>query len=821
MADDAQALLLQVSCDISSIERQMKRAGIVVDTETTGIEHRFARMKSNVEHSAGSINVAGALDRIFDRSRLAVLDAGAERISVFGSALEELGPAGITAGAGIAALGIALEQAHEATEYAEQLRNTARAIHASTDELQIFRFGLQEAGGDAAGADAALGGFNTVLGQAKEGLRGATQAFHSLGIEPAQVRGFTDFRDALPEVIARINQLRDSSQRSAVEAQLGLTAMAPLIERLGSNADEVKSKLDEMGDAAVGNGQVLSRELIERGAEANEKFNQLTHIIQNDLRAAFIELGPTINGVLQFLVNNLSIIADLIDRISSIENQRGSTLQRELRENEAAMANIPAGPEGNLARQDYQRQHDRLTSAVAINQFRDQTDAVLDHGGQEGGTRSLLPRATHTTTPHGPRGPNPEDVRRRGLDAMAAGQTDLLNAQKAELQAQLGLTDNAGERAVIQGRILDIEHQEREVAERKAIDDLNSQVVRGQISRHDADAAIASRKFAEDRQEQAEVSQRTLQAQEEDFAASQRTLSDNAELVGLGIRARDAQASITGTAQDRAASAVQSFRDQQQIDAANYSEQQHELYDRKAITSATERQRIAAFAAAQKAELAAQQDQQNRQANPLFAYGHPLDGLNTDLQGAAVDGLQAFNTGLVDAITGAKSLGQVFHDVSLQIISDLLKIAIEREITEPLANAIFGSGGKGGGLLSTVLSGLHLGGIPGKAVGTDNWQGGLTWVGESGKELLNLPKGSQIIPGSQVAQMSAGRSGGHTVVQPIFNDFSGAVVTEDLMREANANASRVAAQAGQAAYRQAKRDAPSWVVQRQRERRSA
>ena len=28
--------------------------------------------------------------------------------------------------------------------------------------------------------------------------------------------------------------------------------------------------------------------------------------------------------------------------------------------------------------------------------------------------------------------------------------------------------------------------------------------------------------------------------------------------------------------------------------------------------------------------------------------------------------------------------------------------------------------------------------------GTDNWRGGLTWVGENGPELVNLPKGSQV-----------------------------------------------------------------------------
>lgn len=34
--------------------------------------------------------------------------------------------------------------------------------------------------------------------------------------------------------------------------------------------------------------------------------------------------------------------------------------------------------------------------------------------------------------------------------------------------------------------------------------------------------------------------------------------------------------------------------------------------------------------------------------------------------------------------------------------------------------------------------------IPGYAAGTPNWRGGLTWVGENGPELVNLPQGSQI-----------------------------------------------------------------------------
>lgn len=46
--------------------------------------------------------------------------------------------------------------------------------------------------------------------------------------------------------------------------------------------------------------------------------------------------------------------------------------------------------------------------------------------------------------------------------------------------------------------------------------------------------------------------------------------------------------------------------------------------------------------------------------------------------------------------------------------------------------------------------------IGGNAKGTDNWRGGLTWVGEEGPELVNLPKGAQVIPNDKA--MGGGQS---------------------------------------------------------------
>jgi TP901 family phage tail tape measure protein len=47
------------------------------------------------------------------------------------------------------------------------------------------------------------------------------------------------------------------------------------------------------------------------------------------------------------------------------------------------------------------------------------------------------------------------------------------------------------------------------------------------------------------------------------------------------------------------------------------------------------------------------------------------------------------------------------------------------------------------------------------ANGTNFWRGGLTWVGERGRELVNLPRGAQVIPNAQSERMAGG--GGVTI----------------------------------------------------------
>lgn len=65
------------------------------------------------------------------------------------------------------------------------------------------------------------------------------------------------------------------------------------------------------------------------------------------------------------------------------------------------------------------------------------------------------------------------------------------------------------------------------------------------------------------------------------------------------------------------------------------------------------------------------------------------------------------------------------------------------------------------------------------ADGTDYWKGGLTWVGEEGPELLDLPGGTRIHSNRESAAMVAGRGTGRAAVQTGGPEGGVAVLTLD------------------------------------------
>lgn len=135
--------------------------------------------------------------------------------------------------------------------------------------------------------------------------------------------------------------------------------------------------------------------------------------------------------------------------------------------------------------------------------------------------------------------------------------------------------------------------------------------------------------------------------------------------------------------------------------------------------------------------------------------------MNEAFDDIKIDGLEALNDGLVDAIVNFKSLGDVASSVIRQIIGDLLRLQIQKAIIAPLAGML----GLGGGAISGAVGGLSKQALKLNAFagGTSFAPGGLALVGERGPELVDLPRGSRVIPNHELR----GSSG--TNVSQTFN----------------------------------------------------
>lgn len=148
------------------------------------------------------------------------------------------------------------------------------------------------------------------------------------------------------------------------------------------------------------------------------------------------------------------------------------------------------------------------------------------------------------------------------------------------------------------------------------------------------------------------------------------------------------------------------------------------------------------------AAYARQADELRKAQNELAFQKDLMRGALGDLKSALADGKLEW-----------EELGQVAVNVLDKITDKLLDDVVNAIFEVNRAGSMGGGGGLlgflgglfgGGGFQANTTLGNFLQGIPGFAGGTNNAPGGLALVGENGPELVNLPRGAQVIPNHQI-----------------------------------------------------------------------
>jgi hypothetical protein len=461
-ANDNTALVLQWSVDNAKMLRSFETMVSKIDKHIGDIEGRARRGAKNVEEAFARPNIGKALDKIFDSSRLAVLESGSSRLRIFGSALEPLGALGIGAAAGVAAFGAALDQAHKAVEFADDLFKLAKNAHVTTDELQETQFALRKAGGDASQAAGGLASFNVKLGEASAGVERALRPFKELfgnHFGAADAKRLLDSGHALETVTAAIANLSSEAQKDASVQQFGLEGLKLLIESGPEKMRQFKAE-------ALASGEVMDSALVKRGHELNEELEHLHNKIDVQLKSAFIELGPILVRLASVMADMADYAARIAGAFTPLEGRSSRVLQEELHGLQARQQR--GGVEGVLFRGSDNEHIGRIQAELAKRAKEDKPEPVPK------GTGKLFDQTKHSGTD-------------QTLSFDKAAHDAYENGLKALIAAQAALLLDVAARAEAERRAVDAELHKQTNAQ--GTGDLDLEEKRIRAAKHDAHKA--------------------------------------------------------------------------------------------------------------------------------------------------------------------------------------------------------------------------------------------------------------------------------------------------------------------------------------------
>ncbi|MFZ0267762.1 hypothetical protein [Caulobacter sp.] len=301
MSDEA-ALVVRLEARINAFEQSMNKAVRQSHGAASRIEKAFAASNDNINRRArGSSGfgkvISGSLKEVENQAR-----SLGSRAGPVSGVIEGLGPAGLAAGVGLGALVVALGQARAAMDMADELSDSAAKLNVNVERLQEYRFAVRAAGGELTDADKALAAFNITLGQAQAGYKKPLKVFELLGFTKADLDQVRSGEELLPRIADKIRTLGSTAERAAIIDKLGLTGLKPLLEQ---GADGMQKLIQAQRDLGV----VLSQETIGKAAEAHDKIEALSTVIDTQLKVAFIGLSGPIVEATQNLANFLSWIA--------------------------------------------------------------------------------------------------------------------------------------------------------------------------------------------------------------------------------------------------------------------------------------------------------------------------------------------------------------------------------------------------------------------------------------------------------------------------------------------------------------------------------
>lgn len=725
---------------------------------------------------------------------------------------------GGTLAAGLS-FGVLAAGAKKALDYAAAIGTVAKQLGVTTKELQIFRYAGQQVGVSTAETDKALQQFNVNLGKAAQGSLPLQKAFAAVGvtIEDIKTKSKTEiFGQIADQMLKQGGAARNAAAGNVIFGE-GMSKIIPLL-------DQGSAGMARLGKAAETLGVVLDDKLIQNAAEAKVKVEALQTVLAAQIsgivaaNAASItslanSLAQLTGAILQFFGSNpqgaLAIIGALAGSRFGLpgaaaggiaglfaggrvaKNARDSSNDLGTRSSELRKARQryldskklygggPAGAQDRAkAAAELKRQTALTQSAIAAAKRKPAPIPMLPDLPQ------FLAPALKKTGGSSRKSASPRDDsearNKEFLRQKYEMEREELDGKRQLIDAQLSLTHDYRERAELAREALQIEH------------DLKAKEIEFNLAMIQADSTISAQQKEEAK----------LRAQKEHSLNNQVTALKLQAINEDEIREQQEQAmrdadlrysierDLLGAQRALAETASERRKIELEILNLAYRERKERLEriirDSK---DADERRRAQTELNSLPAQFSAEREgvmQGTRGPWEEFADASTdAAKLEEAFQSVAVNGVGALTDGLMAAINGTKSLGQVFHEVALGIIQDLLRIMIQKMIVQAIGSVVggIGAGAGAGASMGSIgaaggvgdlgfLYGFASGGFTG--MGNRNKIAGMVHAREfvlsaQATKRLGVPNLAALNNG---APLSAVSNDNHRSMSPKYGDFN-------------------------------------------------
>lgn len=309
----------------------------IIETSTRGATRETANFNQMIRHTVAGFDefARGQRGALFSTLGAAARDAGLGVNALIGSM------GGLVAV--MVAVGIA-KHTETLGKWAQQSLNVAQATGVTVAQYTQLDGALRQLGGKQGDIDAPLRAFVKALEQAQDPASKAAQAFHAMGVEQSTISSTSlSVYDKLMLVVDAFNHANESGNKAAAQLRLFGNEgqkLSPLFDR----GAEATRKLME---AAKELGITLSEGSARSMAEAGEKAEHLSLVLEGELDQAFVKAGPAIAHVTEVIGALGGAFSSILSKIDAAGEAIGSFVSRA---RAAEGVRLPGGAPGMEAR---------------------------------------------------------------------------------------------------------------------------------------------------------------------------------------------------------------------------------------------------------------------------------------------------------------------------------------------------------------------------------------------------------------------------------------------------------------------------------------